>query len=199
MAGVDPGGAFGRGGARIGAGRAAGADRGRHRPSTAAPSIRPRSGGWSKDQTRAGSALGKEWRVHARLDLPVAQFSGLVLTTGTEGERLDRFAPALGAIALADRCYARHSGLSSVWAQDSDLIVRYGLSSRAMPDMAGGRVTLDVVLQRPGLPNRVELPRPDGTWPPARLVLVRRPEASAAKSWARIVRKASKSVVPSPA
>jgi hypothetical protein len=143
-----------------------------------------------------GHRKGVAWRVHARLDLPAARLSGLVLTTGTGAERLDRFVPAPGAIVLADRCYARHGGLSSVWAQDADLIVRYGLSSSAMRDMAGGRVTLNAVLQRSGLPDRidlpVELPGPNGTWQPARLVLARRPGASAAKSRARIDRKARK-------
>jgi hypothetical protein len=55
-----------------------------------------------------GPRKGVAWRVHARLDLPAARFSGFVLTTGAGGERLDRFAPAPGAIVLADRCYARH-------------------------------------------------------------------------------------------
>lgn len=143
-----------------------------------------------------GRRKGVAWRVHARLDLPAARFSGFVLTTGSGGERLDRFTPAPGAIVLADRCYARHGGLSSVWTQGADLIVRYGLSSSAMRDRAGGRVTLKAVLQRPGLPDRldlpVELPGPGDTWYPGRLVLLRRPAGSAAKTRARIDRKARK-------
>jgi hypothetical protein len=143
-----------------------------------------------------GPRKGVAWRVHARIDLPPGRFSGFVLTTGSGGERLDRFTPAPGAIVLADRCYARHGGLSSVWAQGADVIVRYGLSSSAMRDRAGGRVTLNAVLQRPGLPDRldlpVELPGPGDTWHPGRLVLLRRPAGSAAKARARIDCKARK-------
>ena len=143
-----------------------------------------------------GSRKGVAWRVHARLDLPAGRFSGFVLADGTGGERLDRFVPTPGAIVLADRGYARHGGLSSVWSQGADLIVRYGLSSSAMREPGGGRVTLNAVLQRPGLPDRldlpVELPGPGGAWRQARLIVARRPEGSADKARARIDRKARK-------
>jgi hypothetical protein len=143
-----------------------------------------------------GPRKGVAWRVHARLDLPSARFSGFVLTTGAGGERLDRFVPAPGAIVLADRCYARHGGLASVWARGADPIVRYGLSGSAVRDPEGNRVTLNTVLGRPGLPDLVdlpvELPGPQGTWRATRLVVARRPEAAALKSRARVDRKARK-------
>jgi hypothetical protein len=86
--------------------------------------------------------------------------------------------------------------MAAVWGQGADLIVRYGLSSSALRDPAGAMVTLNGVLGRPGLPDRldlpVRLPGPGGGWRPGRLVLVRRPAASAAKSRARIERKARK-------
>jgi hypothetical protein len=53
---------------------------------------------------------------------------------------------------LADRCYARHGGMGAVWTQGADLVVRYGLSSSALQDEAGHRVTLNDVLRRPGVP-----------------------------------------------
>jgi hypothetical protein len=143
-----------------------------------------------------GPRKGVAWRVHARIELAPTRFSGFVLTDGTGAERLDRFTPTPGAIVLADRCYARHGGMAAVWGQGADLVVRYGLSSSALRDPAGARVTLNGVLARPDLPDRldlpVRLPGPGGGWRPGRLVLVRRPAASAAKSRARIDRKARK-------
>ena len=136
------------------------------------------------------------WRIHARLELAPARFSGFVVTDGGGAERLDRFTPAPGAIVLADRCYARHGGMAAVWGAGADLVVRYGLSSSALLDPAGARLTLNGVLGRPDLPDRldlpVRLPGPDGSARPGRLILLRRPAASAAKSRARIERKARK-------
>ena len=124
------------------------------------------------------------------------RFSGFVLTDGTGAERLDRFTPTPGAIVLADRCYARHGGMAAVWGQGADLVVRYGLSSSAVREPGGARVTLNGVLGRPGLPDQldlpVELPGPGGRWHPGRLILMRRPAGSAAKSRARIDQKARK-------
>jgi hypothetical protein len=143
-----------------------------------------------------GPRKGVAWRIHARLELAPTRFSGLVLTDGSGAERLDRFTPTPGAIVLADRCYARHGGMAAVWSAGADLVVRYGLSSSAVREPGGARVTLNGVLRRPALPDRldlpVELPGPDGRWHPGRLLLVRRPAASAAKSRARIDRKARK-------
>jgi hypothetical protein len=117
-----------------------------------------------------------------------------VLTDGTGAERRDRFAPTQGAIVLADRCDARHGGLAAVWAPGADLIVRHGLSSSALRDPGGARVTLNGVLRRPGLPDRLDLPvalpGPGGSWHAGRLILVRRPAGSAAKSRARVDQKA---------
>jgi len=143
-----------------------------------------------------GPRKGVAWRVHARLDLPAGRFSGLVLTDGGGGERLDRFAPAPGAVVLADRGYARHGGLASVWTRGADLVARYGLSGSAVRDPGRARVTLNAVPRRPGLPDRldlpVELPGPGDTWRAGRRVLVRRPAGSAAKARARVDRKARK-------
>jgi len=143
-----------------------------------------------------GPRKGVAWRIHARLELAPTRFSGFVLTDGTGAERLDRFTPTPGAIVLADRCYARHGGLAAVWSAGADLVVRYGLSSSAVREPGGARVTLNGVLRRPGLPARldlpVELPGPGGSWHPGRLLLMRRPAGSAAKSRARIDQKARK-------
>ena len=143
-----------------------------------------------------GARKGVAWRVHARFDLPAMRLSGIELTDGRGGERLDRFTPARGAIVLADRCYARHAGLSAVWGCGADLVVRYGLSSSALCDARGDRVTLNDVLRRPGLPPCLDLPvwlpGPDGAWCRGRLLVRRRPAGSAAKSRARIERKARK-------
>ena len=69
---------------------------------------------------------------------------------------------------LADRCYARHGGMAAVWDQGADLVVRYGLSSSALRDPSGARVTLNGVLRLPGLPDRlglpVALPGPGDSW-----------------------------------
>jgi hypothetical protein len=46
-----------------------------------------------------GPCKGVAWRVHARLDLPAARFSGFVLPDGHGTERLDRFAPEPGTAA----------------------------------------------------------------------------------------------------
>jgi len=143
-----------------------------------------------------GPRKGVAWRIHARLELAPTRFTGFVLTDGSGAERLDRFAPTPGAIVLADRCYARHGGMAAVWGQGADLVVRYGLSSSALRDPTGARVTLNGVLRRPGLPDRldlpVRLPGPDDSWHAGRLLLVRRPAGSAAKSRARIDQKAKK-------
>ena len=105
-----------------------------------------------------GPRKGVAWRIHARLELAPTRFSGFVLTDGSGAERLDRFAPTQGAIVLADRCYARHGGMAAVWDQGADLVVRYGLSSSALRDPTGARVTLNGVLRRPNLPDRLDLP-----------------------------------------
>jgi hypothetical protein len=143
-----------------------------------------------------GPRKGVAWRIHARLELAPVRFSGFVVTDGAGPERLDRFVAAPGAIVLADRCYARHGGMAAVWGAGADLVVRYGLSSSALVDAAGARVTLNGVLGRTDLSDRldlpVRLPGPDGGTRPGRLILVRRPPASAAKSRARIDRKARK-------
>ena len=116
------------------------------------------------------------WRVRVRLELAPTWFSGFVVTDGTGAERLDRFTPTPDAIMLADRCHARHGGLAAVGSQAADLIVRYGLSSSALQDPTGARVTLNGVLGRSDLPDRpdlpVRLPGPDGSWHPGRLLLV---------------------------
>ena len=126
-----------------------------------------------------GPRKGTAWRIHARLELAPTRFSGFVLTDGTGAERLDRFTPTPGAIVLADRCYARHGGMAAVWGQGADLVVRYGLSSSALRDPNGARVTLNGVLRRPDLPDRldlpVRLPGPGDSWHAGRLILVRRP------------------------
>jgi hypothetical protein len=143
-----------------------------------------------------GARKGVAWRVHARFDLPDMRLSGIELTDGRGGERLDRFTPGRGAIVLADRCYARHAGLSAVWGCGADLVVRYGLSSSALCDARGDRITLNDLLRRPGLPPCLDLPvwlpGPDGAWCRGRLVVRRRAAGSAAKSRARIERKARK-------
>ena len=143
-----------------------------------------------------GPRKGVAWRIHARLELVPTRFSGFVLTDGTGAERLDRFTPTPGAIVLADRCYARHGGMAAVWTRGADLVVRYGLSSSALRDPSGARVTLNGVLRQPELSDRldlsVELPGPGDSWHAGRLILVRRRADSAAKSRARIDRQARK-------
>ena len=86
--------------------------------------------------------------------------------------------------------------MAAVWDQGADLVVRYGLSSSALRDPTGARVTLNGVLRRPNLSDRldlpVRLPGPGDSWHAGRLILVRRPADSAAKSRARVDQKARK-------
>ena len=144
-----------------------------------------------------GPRKGVAWRIHARLELVPTRFSGFVLTDGTGAERLDRFTPTPGAIVLADRCYARHGGMAAVLDRGADLVVRYGLSSSALRDPSGARVTLNGVLRQPELSDRLDLSVGAAR---AGRQLARGPADprapgradSAAKSRARIDRKARK-------
>jgi hypothetical protein len=81
-------------------------------------------------------------------------------------------------------------------SKGADLVVRYGLSSSALQDAAGHRVTLNAVLRRPDLPERLDLPvrppGPGGAWRAGRLVVIRLPEDGAARSRARVERQARK-------
>jgi hypothetical protein len=144
-----------------------------------------------------GGRPGVGWRAHASFGLGRGSFRDLRLTPAAEAEGLARFTPAPGAVVVADRFYARAGGLSAIAERGGGLVVRHGMTGRALLDGGGRRIgPKDVLAREAELPDvadlPVRMPRPGGDAPPlpARLVLLRLPPEAAAEARARARRKA---------
>jgi Transposase DDE domain len=93
---------------------------------------------------------GSDWRIHAVYDLGSASFRQLVLTNEKGPETLTYAPPADGAIAIADRGYARANEMAAfLQAQGDntgDFIVRVGWNSLRLENADGSPFDLIAVL-----------------------------------------------------
>lgn len=131
----------------------------------------------------APGSKGTGWRLHASYDAGAGCFDQLELTDGTGGESLNRFAPRLGDVFLADRGYAHATALVNLMAAGGMFVVRFPWATLPLRDMGGAAWDLLAFLKE--IPNAqarghdVRLAVAEA--PPLRVVGVRKtPEATEA-------------------
>jgi hypothetical protein len=150
---------------------------------------------------------GGQHRLHASYDPGTGRFDVLNLTAVKVGERLSQARVEPGAIAVADRNYAKTKALRELADNKAFFLVRAGISAMKMIyDKTGERLTAQDVIVALGEAEAVEIavtlqeakpkkrdraslrPEPLKT----RIVIVRASEAVAARERARIERSRSK-------
>jgi len=148
--------------------------------------------------SRPGST-GTDWRVHLGFDLSSLSIDHVELTDDKGGETLTRFALRPGEIAVGDRGYAHRKGLHSVRAAGADFIVRLNWQNLPLKTADGAAFDLLAFLRR--LPEArtgecevVVAASEHDKLPalPARLVAVRKSEAAAEASRAKVLRERAK-------
>jgi hypothetical protein len=165
----------------------------------------PVAGGWRVrlvDGTGIGVAGpgGKAlFRLHAAFDLAARRFDELELTAGGEAESLARVTAGPGEVLVADRFYAKAKGIHQVVAQGGHVVVRRGLTACRLVATDGRKLDAKAVLAlaraNPALDLAVLVPAPEGADAapiPARLIIRRKPAASAERAQARAMRKATR-------
>ena len=154
---------------------------------------------------------GGRLRLHASYDPVAARFDKLELTQIKDGEAFSRTAVEAGAIAVADRNYAKTAELRSLSDQKAFFLVRSGLHAMQMIDPGTGmRLTSQDILDalgerganemtvalREAKPPRGQPPPPDLT---VRLAILRASDKQSDRERARIERSRSKhGVTPKP-
>lgn len=137
-------------------------------------------------------STGSDWRLHARFDPGRGCFADLVLTRGTQGERVDRTQIEAGHTVIQDRGYARVRDFAAVLGAKAAFITRIGWNSRHLFDADGQR--LDVLQLLPKTDLLIEhLVYVKGLQAPLRLVMQRLPPEHAQRQRKRVARKSSKS------
>jgi len=132
---------------------------------------------------------GAQWRLHYSLDLPQMRCREVRLTTHHEAESLAGFRWQAGDIAVADRNFAKTSGIAHVLERQADVIVRAMLHEPCLHDEHGKRIAPLALLR--GLPEQGI-----GDWPvwlqagprsiPLRLVAWKMPSAQAQQARERV-------------
>ncbi len=147
---------------------------------------------------------GGQHRLHASYDPGLGRFNILDLTDAGKGETLGRAKIEPGAIAVADRNYARTAILRELADNQAFFLVRAGIGAMKMIyEATGERLTAQDVIDALGEADAVEIAvtlqeakpkkgRP--ILPPlkARIVIVRASQAAAARERARIERSRTK-------
>jgi hypothetical protein len=149
---------------------------------------------------RQPGGQGADWRLHAVLDLGRGGFSHLELTEGRGAEALDRGAPVVGEIRIADRGFGRAPAIERFHRAGggaADFIVRIRPGGLTLITHTGGRFDLwqhlAVLPDGPG-PHEVCVQarvkgRPDL---PLRLVILRKPPAATAATEKKVRRAAGR-------
>lgn len=94
---------------------------------------------------------GTDWRIHCGFDLARLCIDGVELTDQRTGENLGRVRLAADDIVVADRGYARWSGLHAARQANAHFIVRTGWSALVITDQDGTQADLLGLLR--GLPE----------------------------------------------
>jgi hypothetical protein len=148
--------------------------------------------------SRPGSS-GTDWRVHLGFDLSSLSIDHIELTDVKGGETLTRFTLSSGEIAVGDRGYAHRKGLHSVRVAGADFIVRLNWQNLPLKNAQGTSFDLLGFLRR--LPEAqsgecavIVTGSDQDAVPdmPARLVAVRKSEAAAEASRAKVLRERAK-------
>lgn len=138
-------------------------------------------------------ARAPAWRLLITVDPRRQTTLGLHLQPARLGEQLEPAAVAAGTLVLADRGLARPAGLRAVRARGADFLVRLGTRSLRLFDAGGARLTTQALLAHAertgGLDGPVHVGGKRGEARlPARVVLVRLPEAAGQANAARLRR-----------
>lgn len=80
---------------------------------------------------------GTDWRLHLGFDLQEHRMISLELTDSSGGESLRRIEPAQGELLIADRGYARTSGLQWVLQHNAHFLVRMPWNNISLDTLAG--------------------------------------------------------------
>ena len=147
----------------------------------------------------AGPGGKAMFRLHAAFDLAARRFDALELTGGGAAESLARFTAGPGEVLVADRFYAKAKGIHQVVAQGGHVVVRRGLTACRLLAADGRKLDAKAILAlaraNPTLDLPVLVPAPEGADAapiPARLIIRRKPAASAELAQARAMRKAAR-------
>lgn len=135
---------------------------------------------------------GTDWRLHMGFDLRAQRIRSLELTGGVGGESFRRLTPQPGELLIADRGYARASGLRWVMSHKANFLVRVPWNNVPLETARGASV--DVIEWLRALPEAtpVELNvRLRGGSAPLRLIALRKSEPAAEASRRKILQRAT--------
>lgn len=141
-----------------------------------------------------------DWRNHTCFDAGQRSFRSLALTDAHGAEDLRRFQYAPGSIVIADRGYAKAKQIHYVVSQGSDYLVRVGLQSLALRNADGTQLRLldQLAAVTDDIPISLKVHVASSNHPnpefllPARLVILKKDPANAARSEKQVRRKAQK-------
>lgn len=147
----------------------------------------------------AQGSTGTDWRVHLSFNLSSLSIDHIELTDQSGGESLTRFPISPGDLVLGDRGYAHRAGFHAVKNAGADFLIRIPWQSVPLLDSAGE--TLDIMAIFRSCPDAevasfaVDIaPDKKRKLPamPARLLVLRKSEAAAEKSRAKVLAERSK-------
>jgi hypothetical protein len=147
------------------------------------------------------ASRGTDWRVHGVYDLGAGGFSHLELTDKHGGEALNRGAGIAGEIRIADRGYSAAKAMCGYMAsvtqeQGADYVVRLRWSSLRLHKPCGEKFDLIAHLQKMPKDQATDEVRVmiegAGAAMPTRIVIARKPLATAQATRERLKREASK-------
>ena len=90
---------------------------------------------------------GTDWRLHLRMDLAKRRIEQVELTSGREGERLDRHAVPPNEVILGDRVYATNKGIAHVLQAGGHVVIRSRWSGLKLKTQSGGRLDILSLLE----------------------------------------------------
>jgi hypothetical protein len=136
-------------------------------------------------------STGSDWRLHARFDPGRGCFGDLVLTPGSQGERVDLTQIEPGQTIVQDRGFARVRNFEAVLAAQADFITRIGWNALILRDTQGQR--LDPLSCVPtGDEPTDHTVYVKGLVVPLRLVIQRIPPEKAQSQRKRVARRANR-------
>jgi len=144
---------------------------------------------------------GKGYHLHACFDLGAQCFDELVLTSARDAESLARHTAGPGEIFIADRNFAKATGVRATVAQGGQLIIRRGLTACRIVDAGGRPLDAEAILAlaKDGTAGEQIVDTP--VWLPAaddapalqlRLVIQKKPPEAAEQSQKRAAKKAQR-------
>jgi hypothetical protein len=134
---------------------------------------------------------GSDWRLHARFDPGRGCFADLVLTPGTQAERVDVTDIEPGQTIVQDRGFARVRDFAAVLAAKADFITRIGWNALVLRDAQGQRLD-PLHCVPPGDEPADHAVFIKGLAAPLRLVIQRIPSEKAEPQRKRVARRANR-------